>query len=106
MSGWSTLFPGTRIVDAYLFRVTRDAEVEIQELESDDLLETIEEAVWQRRFRHIVRLEINRELPPGVLTILAKELDTRPDQAYWVRGPLGLMRLFQLPDLVHNARNT
>ena len=99
LANLGTLFPGTRIVDAYPFRVTRDAEVEIQELESDDLLETIEEAVWQRRFRHIVRLEINRELPPSVLTILAKELDTRPDQAYQVRGPLGLQRLFQLPDL-------
>ena len=99
LANLGTLFPGTRIVDAYPFRVTRDAEVEIQEIESDDLLETIEEAVWQRRFRHIVRLEINRELPPSVQTILAKELDTRPDQAYWVRGPLGLMRLFQLPDL-------
>jgi polyphosphate kinase len=48
LANLGTLFPGTRIVDAYLFRVTRDAEVEIQELESDDLLETIEEAVWQR----------------------------------------------------------
>jgi polyphosphate kinase len=70
--------------------------VEIQELESDDLLETIEEAVWQRRFSHVVRLEITRELPPSILTILAKELDTSPDQAYRVQGPLGLNRLFQL----------
>jgi polyphosphate kinase len=96
LANLSALFPGTRIVDAYPFRVTRDAEVEIQELESDDLLETIEEAVWQRRFRHVVRLEINRELPPSVLTILATELDTSPDQAYRVRGPLGLSRLLQL----------
>ena len=61
LANLGALFPGTRIVDAYPFRVTRDAEVEIQELESDDLLETIEEAVWQRRFRHVLRLEITRE---------------------------------------------
>jgi polyphosphate kinase len=53
------LFPGLEIMEAYPFRVTRDAEVEIQELESDDLLETIEEAVWQRRFRAVVRLQIS-----------------------------------------------
>ena len=43
-------FPGLEIVEAYPFRVTRDAEVAIQELESDDLLESIEEAIRQRRF--------------------------------------------------------
>jgi polyphosphate kinase len=96
LANLEALFPGTRIMDAYPFRVTRDAEVEIQELESDDLLETIEEAVWQRRFRHVVRLEITRELPPSVLSILTTELDTSPDQAYRVRGPLGLNRLLQL----------
>ena len=53
------LFPGLEILEAYPFRVTRDAEVEIQELESDDLLETIEEAVWQRRFRAVVRLQVS-----------------------------------------------
>src|SRR6184192_3586495 len=52
------LFPGLQIVEAHAFRATRDAEVAIQELESDDLLETVEEAVWQRRFRDVYRAEI------------------------------------------------
>src|SRR5262249_2934573 len=99
LANLDALFPGTRIVDVYPFRVTPDGEVEIQERESYDLLEAIEEAVWQRRFRHVVRLEITRELPPSVLTILATELDTSPDQAYRVQGPLGLNRLWQLADL-------
>src|SRR5579872_2929712 len=47
------LFPGLDIVQAHVFHVTRDAEVAIKELETDDLLETIEEAVWQRRFRDV-----------------------------------------------------
>lgn len=100
----SALFPGTKIVDAYPFRITRDADIEIQELESDDLLETIEEAVWQRRFRNIVRLELSRELPPTVLSILMDELDAQPEHITQADGPLDLKRLWQIyrlerPDL-------
>lgn len=100
----ASLFPGTKIVDAYPFRITRDAEVEIQELESDDLLETIEEAVWRRRFRNIVRLELSRELPATVLSILTNELKAQPEHVTNADGPLELKRLWQLyrldrPDL-------
>ncbi|HEU0120805.1 MAG TPA: polyphosphate kinase 1 [Bryobacteraceae bacterium] len=90
------LFPGARILDCYAFRITRDAEVEIQELESDDLLETIEEAVWQRRFRNLVRLELNRDVPHSVLAILGEELEARPEQTVQVAGPLDFKRLLQL----------
>ena len=45
------------------FHITRDAEVAIQEVESDDLLETVEEAVWQRRFRDVVRLQVHASMP-------------------------------------------
>lgn len=90
------LFPGTKVVDSYPFRITRDAEVEIQEIESDDLLETIEEAVWQRRFRGIVRLELGRELPSDVLAILLDELEAQPEHISVVPGPLDLKRLWQL----------
>ena len=67
------LFPGLDIVEAHPFRITRDAEVDIQELESNDLLETIEEAVWRRRFRGAVRLQVDRALPPDLLAILMEE---------------------------------
>ena len=50
-------------MEAHPFHVTRDAEVAIQELESDDLLETIEEAVWRRRFRAVVRLQVDTRIP-------------------------------------------
>jgi polyphosphate kinase len=90
------LFPGTKIVDSYPFRITRDAEVEIQELESDDLLETIEEAVWRRRFRNVVRLELSREPPPTVLAILFKELEAQPEHISLTEEPLDLKRLWQL----------
>ena len=54
------LFLGLESSSAHPFHITRDAEVAIQEVESDDLLETVEEAVWQRRFRDVVRLQVNQ----------------------------------------------
>ncbi len=98
------LFPGLEIIEAYPFRVTRDAEVEIQELESDDLLETIEEAVWQRRFRAVVRLQVSRDIPEHILETLIANLELDRRDVYPVDGPLDLSRLRQLigldrPDL-------
>ena len=98
------LFPGLEIIEAYPFRVTRDAEVEIQELESDDLLETIEEAVWQRRFRAVVRMQVSRDIPDHLLETLVANLELDPRDVYHVDGPLDLGRLRQLlaldrPDL-------
>ena len=55
------------IVEAHGFHLTRDAEVVIKEFESDDLLETIEEAVWQRQFRAVVRLQVNQYIPAHIL---------------------------------------
>jgi polyphosphate kinase len=93
------LFPGLEIIEAYPFRVTRDAEVEIQELESDDLLETIEEAVWQRRFRAVVRLQVSRDVPEHILETLIANLELDPRDVYPVDGPLDLSRLRQLLSL-------
>ncbi|MEP7352838.1 MAG: polyphosphate kinase 1 [Acidobacteriota bacterium] len=106
------LFPGLEIIAAYPFRVTRDAEVEVQEVESDDLLETVEEAVWQRRFRAVVRLQvssqasgnISRQLPPDLLDVLLKNLELDRRDVYEFDGPLDLGRLRELlavdrPDL-------
>jgi polyphosphate kinase len=98
------LFPGLEVLQAHPFHVTRDAEMAIQELESDDLLETIEEAVWRRRFRAVVRLQVDRNFPPAILKVLTEELDVEERAIYRVDGPLDLSRLRQLgalerPDL-------
>ncbi len=93
------LFPGLEILSSHVFRVTRDAEMEIQELESDDLLETMEEAVSQRRFRKVVRMQVSHDMPEELLEILMEKLVcSRPD-VYRLDGPLDLGRLKQLPDL-------
>ena len=59
----SSLFPGMEIVDSHPFHVTRDADIEIQELEAGDLLETTEEGLRQRRFGDVVRLRVGVGMP-------------------------------------------
>ena len=93
------LFPGLEIVEAHPFHVTRDAEVAIKEIETDDLLATIEDAVWQRRFRDVVRLVVNASMPETMLDILTKNLEIEPSDVYCVSGPLNLGRLRQLTTL-------
>ena len=98
------LFPGMKVLEAHPFHVTRDAETEIQQLEAGDLLESVEEGVWQRRFADVVRLEVNDAMPFEVLDILLKNLELDPGDVYKMKGPLALNRLKHLlsidrPDL-------
>ena len=81
------LFPGMEIVEAYPFRVTRDAEVAIQELESDDLLESVEEAIRKRRFTSVVRLQVDTNMSEKILEILASNLPIDKQDVYRIRGP-------------------
>lgn len=102
------LFPGMEVLEAHPFHVTRDAETEIQQLEAGDLLESVEEGVWQRRFADVVRLEVNDAMPSEVLDILLKNLELDPGDVYKMNGPLALNRLKHLlsidrPDLKDKA---
>jgi polyphosphate kinase len=99
LANLQTLFPGLDILEAYPFRVTRDAEYEIKELESDDLLETIEEAVRLRRFRDVVQIQVPRGIPPDLLEVLLEKLELHKRDVYYVEGPLDLNRLKQLHGL-------
>jgi len=93
------LFPGLKIVEAHPFHVTRDAEVAIKEIETDDLLETIEDAVWQRRFRDVVRLQVNASMPEPLLELLTSNLEIDPSGVYRAGAALDLGRLRQLTGL-------
>jgi polyphosphate kinase len=95
----SLLFPGLKIVEAHPFRVNRDADVAIKELESDDLLETIEEAMRQRRFMNAVRLQVSSGMPQKVVDILTSNMGVNPQQVYRVEKPIGFGRLAQLSSL-------
>ena len=93
------LFPGMKVLEAYPFRVTRDAEVAIQELESDDLLESVEEAMRRRRFSSAVRLQVDSRMPDKILEILTTNVGVDPQDVYRVNGIIGLSRLMELYSL-------
>ncbi|MFZ0479532.1 MAG: polyphosphate kinase 1 [Terriglobales bacterium] len=94
-----SLFPGMEVIEAHPFHVTRDAETAIQQLEAGDLLESVEEGVWQRRFADVVRMEINDTMPSEVLEILLKNLEIERGDVYKMKGPLALSRLKHLLSL-------
>ncbi len=90
------LFPGMTIVTVHPFRVLRDADVVIQELEAYDLLETMEQSVRQRRFGSVVRVSINEAMPADLRAILIENLEVDRNDVYTVNGPLGLSSLMPL----------
>ncbi|HVX65448.1 MAG TPA: polyphosphate kinase 1 [Bryobacteraceae bacterium] len=90
------LFPGMEVLESYPFHVTRDADMAIKELEAEDLLETIEEGVRQRRFGSVVRLMVTEDMPAHILEILMSNLEVESRDVYRVGGPLSLKRLMSL----------
>lgn len=90
------LFPGMEIVEAHPFRVVRDADIDIQELEASDLLESMEESVRQRRFGIVVRITVNSAMPAHIRSILIENLEMDRNDVYTIDGPLGLSSLMGL----------
>lgn len=98
------LFPGLKIMAAYPFRITRDADFEIEEDEAADLLESIEEQIDMRQFGSVVRLEMDQSTPDTIRDVLVRNLSLAPYQVYTQDLPLGLSSLMELtkierPDL-------
>jgi polyphosphate kinase len=84
------LFRGLTVEESHVFRVTRDADTEIQEIEADDLLISIERNLRQRRFADVVRLEVTEAMPAAILDLLVAELAVDPNDVYVLDAPLGL----------------
>jgi len=93
------LFRGMQVEGAYLFRVTRNADVRRAEEEADDLLRMISEELRERRFAPVVRLEVDRAMPEEVRDLLQRELSLEPVDVYEVDGLLDLGDLARLRDL-------
>ena len=98
------LFPGLEIVEAYAFHVIRDADMEIQEDEAPDLLETIEQSLRQRRFGPVVRLAVDEAMPEAMVKLLTENLEVAPGDVYPLEPPLAMASLwalhrFERPDL-------
>lgn len=94
-----TLFRGLEIVAAHPFRVTRNADVERNEEEAEDLLSMISEELRERRTAPVVRMEVDEAMPETMLTILASELNLEPNDIYPIHGLLRLDDFFALADL-------
>ncbi len=93
------LFSGMEIEEHHLFRVTRNADLALEEDEADDLLLAIEEELQRRRFGEAVRLEVERTMPEAIRTILLQGLGVTDDQVYAVSGMLDLTGLGLIADL-------
>jgi polyphosphate kinase len=100
----SALFPEMHLREVRPFRVIRDADVEIQELEAADLLQTVEQSLSRRRFGSAVALFVNPGMPDNMRNLLTENLELDETDVYVVEGPLGLGDLSELyrldrPDL-------
>ena len=93
------LFTGMEIRAAYPFRVTRNADLELQENAAIDLLEFIQEELPKRRFGDLERLELSGAMPDSIQATVIKELRALPEQVFTVDGPLNLGDLMPLAGL-------
>ena len=93
------LFPGMEVVESHPFRVTRSADMVIQELEAGDLLETVEVTVRRRQFGRVVRVAVSEGMPRHVREILMKNMELEKADLYTVDGPLGFSSLMAIASL-------
>jgi polyphosphate kinase len=94
------LFQGMEVVESYPFRVTRNADVQRNEEEADDLLEAIQEELRERRFATVVRLEVATGMPGWMRELLAEQLEIQEQEIFEVDRLLALRDLMQLAQSV------
>ncbi|HEY6074641.1 MAG TPA: polyphosphate kinase 1, partial [Anaerolineales bacterium] len=97
------LFPGMEVRAAHPFRVIRDADVEIQEIEADDLLETMEQSIRRRKFGSVVQVAIHEAMPADIRDLLVENLEINQSDISIQRTPLGMSSLWQLYESVEGV---
>ena len=90
------LFPGVEVLAAHPFRIVRDADIEIQELEADDLLETMQANIRKRKFGSVVQVAVYPSMPDEMRDLLVENLEVNQNDVYTLPPPLGLANLWQL----------
>jgi len=91
------LFPGMLIEGHHFFRVTRDADLELRELEADDLMQALEQGLRKRRVGgEVVRLEVADEMPEELVEQLTRGMEVDDFDVFQINGPLGLDDLMGL----------
>ncbi len=94
------LFPGMKSTGCFQFRVTRNSDLFVDMEEVDDLLRALEGELSSRRFGDAVRLEVARDCPDPLEAFLTGQFHLKPEDVYRCSGPVNLMRLATVPDLV------
>ena len=94
-----SLFPGMNVLEHHLFRVTRNADVEMDEEDADDLLSMVEQELRQRRMARVVRLELPETMGPTMRKLIIAGLGVGEEDVYSLRGPVDMDDLFALGDV-------
>jgi polyphosphate kinase len=90
------LFPGMEIVSVHPFRIVRDADTEIQEIEADDLLESMQQTIRRRKFGSVAQISVYEDLPDDIRDLLTDNLEIKTADIFVQRKPLGLVNLWQV----------
>src|SRR3712207_3877838 len=99
------LFPGMEIIEHHVFRVTRNEDVEIEEDETENLIQALEKELLRRRFGPPIRLEISDDMDPVTLDLLVRELDITEQEVYTLASPRGRGGLFSIGKSGRPARH-
>ncbi|MYH00437.1 MAG: polyphosphate kinase 1 [Acidimicrobiaceae bacterium] len=94
-----TLFPGMELLEHHMFRVTRNADLTLNDEDAEDLLIAVQMELRRRRFQWAIRLEVADSMSEEVLNLLLRELDLPADAVDRVRGPIDLSGLNEIADL-------
>jgi polyphosphate kinase len=95
-----TLFQGMSVLGSWPFRVTRNSDLWLDEEEIKNMRIALQGELPQRHFGDSVRLEIDGQMPAGMEQFLLEQFELSPPDLYRVDGPVNLVRLMQIPDLV------
>ena len=95
------LFPGTQVKGAHLFRIVRDADLEIEEDEADDLLESVDRSLKQLRHGAIALLQVEADMPARILNILAENFEVTDDVIIRTGHRLGFGDWMELTTTIH-----
>jgi len=93
------LFPGMKVVEHHLFRVTRNADFEVEEDRDEDLLQALERELVRRRFGPAVRLEVEDDIDDAIVELLVSEIDVEIEDVQRIPGLLDLSALWQVYDI-------
>ncbi len=96
------MFPGMQVVGGWPFRVTRNADLALDDEDADDLLEAVELELRRRRFGRAIRLEIGTDMPDEVRDLLKGELDLEAEEVFDYRGLLDASAYWELQSIDRN----